>query len=446
MTGQLFDIVDCLGVFVRDEGKGAALGARATGAADAMDVIVRMPGGVEIEDVADALDVEPARRDVAGNEDVDSARLEPIEFLDSGRLVDIAMDLAAREARALQMLVEFAHRRLAVREHNRGLDMVVAQQPFERLALLARRHVDLEGGDVLIGGRRATDLDPLGIVHELLRELLDRGRHGRREQHGLALFGKLRTDEFDIGDEPHVEHSVGFVDDQQFAAVEQNLPALEQVHQPARGRDQHIDAVVERLDLVAHLHAADQQRELQVVVLAVFFEIFCNLRGEFARRCENQRARHERTAAAAGHDIDHRQDETGRLAGARLGDADDILHHQDRRNRLHLDVGGDGIARGFHRFEQGRGEAEVGKGHAVSRGPIMERSIGRCGHECSTSAAPIAGKPAKVKKSPSHTGTNSGYSTTLTNWLSRATSHFAPLRACSRSRSTQSLPSGLSSI
>jgi hypothetical protein len=36
----------------------------------------------------------------------------------------------------------------------------------------------------------------------------------------------------DVGDEAHVEHAVGFIDHQHVAAVEHDLAALEQVHQP----------------------------------------------------------------------------------------------------------------------------------------------------------------------------------------------------------------------
>jgi hypothetical protein len=39
-----------------------------------------MPGRVEIEDMADALDVQPARGNVRGDEDVDRRRLEPVQF------------------------------------------------------------------------------------------------------------------------------------------------------------------------------------------------------------------------------------------------------------------------------------------------------------------------------------------------------------------------------
>ena len=88
---------------------------------------------------------------------------------------------------------------------------------------------------------------------------------------------KLRADFLDVRDEAHVEHPVGFVDHQQVAVVEHDLAAAEQVHQPARRGDQHVDALFQRLDLVAHLHAADQQRHRERVVLAVFLEILGDL-------------------------------------------------------------------------------------------------------------------------------------------------------------------------
>src|SRR3546814_1026933 len=75
-----------------------------------------MPGRVEIEDVADALDVEPARGDVGGDEDVDLTALEQIEFGEPLRLFHVAVDLAGLETRALEALVQLAHGRLAVAE------------------------------------------------------------------------------------------------------------------------------------------------------------------------------------------------------------------------------------------------------------------------------------------------------------------------------------------
>ena len=407
-----------------------------------MNVIVRVPGRVEIEHVAHAFYVEAARCDVRCDENIDLALLEPVEFLQAIRLIHVPVDFATPEAMALQALVELAHRRLAVGKDDRGFDLVVIEQPAQRLALLAALHWNLESGNVFIRRRRAADLDPLGIIEEFLRQLLDRGRHRRREKHRLPRFGQFRTDELDVGNETHVEHAVRFVYNQQFAPIQQDLAPLEQIHQAARRRNQHIDAFVQRLDLIAHLHAADQQGELEIVILAVFFEVFGDLGCQFASRCQDQRTRHQRPAAAAGHDVDHGQHETRRLARTRLGNTDDVLHHQHRRDGLALDVGRLGIAGFAYCPEQVFGKAEIGKSHVVRNCPwnMGRREIAHAQHRL---APPFAGNAVKVKKTALVALQRSP--PTATRRLKWEILHFAPALDISRSRSTQSLPSSLRS-
>ena len=65
---------------------------------------------------------------------------------------------------------------------------------------------------------------------------------------------------FDVGNEAHVQHTVRFVDDEHFAARQQNLTAFEQIHQPSGRRDQNINALFKRFHLIAHLNTTDKQR------------------------------------------------------------------------------------------------------------------------------------------------------------------------------------------
>ena len=69
-------------------------------------------------------------------------------------------------------------------------------------------------------------------------------------------------------------------------------------------------------------------------------------------------------ATPRSHDVDHRQDETGGLAGPRLRNADQVLHHQDCRDRLGLDWSRLSIARIVYGFEQFGRKAEIGESHA----------------------------------------------------------------------------------
>ena len=74
--------------------------------------------------------------------------------------------------------------------------------------------------------------------------------------------------------------------------------ALGMIEQAAGRCDQHIDAAHQFGVLVVKGNAADDQRDVELVVLAVFLEALGDLRGEFARRLEDQRARHARAGAA----------------------------------------------------------------------------------------------------------------------------------------------------
>ena len=86
----------------RDRGTGAP---RTPGAADAMDVVVRMMRDVEIEDVAGGGDIETTGRDVGCDQQRDFTLAELIERRGTRRLVHIAVQGADGKAVLLQRFV-----------------------------------------------------------------------------------------------------------------------------------------------------------------------------------------------------------------------------------------------------------------------------------------------------------------------------------------------------
>ena len=100
---------------------------------------------------------------------------------------------------------------------------------------------------------------------------------------------------------------------------------------------QDVDATVALADLVGHGDAADEEGPGKLGALGVLFEACGHLVGEFAGRRENQRWRHARLGAAGAQLVDHRQGEGGGLAGAGLGDAQDVLAGKGDGDRLGLD-------------------------------------------------------------------------------------------------------------
>ena len=194
---------------------------------------------------------------------------------------------------------------------------------------------------------RATSI-PSRVVEERLREPLDFRRHRRREEQGLARERDEAADPLDVRDESHVEHPVGLIDDEDLDAREEELAALEMVEQPARRADENVDAARDLRVLVAERDAADEQREVELVVHPIAGEALLDLGGEFPRRLKDQRARHPRAGAALFEAREHGQRERGGLAGAGLGDAEHVAPGEDVRDRLALDrrrLGDDRAAR-----------------------------------------------------------------------------------------------------
>ena len=162
-------------------------------------------------------------------------------------------------------------------------------------------------------------------------------------------------------DEAHVEHAVGLVEDEHLDIVEAHRAAVVEVEQAAGRRDQHVDAARQRADLLADRHAADDQRRRDAQVAAVGREEFDDLVAELARRRQHQHAAATWAAAASdrtGEAMEDRKGEGGGLAGAGLGDADEVAAGKGGRNGRGLDRRRLGIALFGEGAGNGLGEAE----------------------------------------------------------------------------------------
>jgi hypothetical protein len=122
--------------------------------------------------------------------------------------------------------------------------------------------------------------------------------------------------------------------------------------------------------LTPPISSADQQRNVELVVLAVLLEILVHLRRELARRFEDQRARHAGAGAATFEQREHGQHERRGLAGAGLCDADNVPLLQDMRDSLRLDIGGLGVAGCGYRIDHLGAEAQPGKVICQISGPL----------------------------------------------------------------------------
>ncbi len=84
--------------------------------------------------------------------------------------------------------------------------------------------------------------------------------------------------------ETHVQHLVGFVENQRFERGKITRALFDQVEQTARCRDDDIDAFLQRVDLMKLADTAEDRGDVEVEVTAEGLEPVRDLADQLARR------------------------------------------------------------------------------------------------------------------------------------------------------------------
>ena len=214
-------------------------------------------------------------------------------------------------------------------------------------------------GDGLGRGSTTADLDHLRVALILLREGLDLAGERGGEHQGLAFLGERTDDGIDRGQEAHVQHAVSFIEDEVLDSGEVAMALAAEVEQTARGGDEEVAATAKGGDLGAFGDAAVAGGDGRTGITGIGGDVLGDLDDELAGRRQDQAA--DAALVGAGLRADEageqREGESGGLAGARLGHADDVLALDDDRNGSLLDRRRFGVALVGHGFEDGGVEA-----------------------------------------------------------------------------------------
>ena len=224
-----------------------------------------------------------------------------------------------------------------------------------------------------LGRLLALDGHPRRILQVALGDLQDPRRHRRREQRGLPGLGQRREDRVEIVREAHVEHLVGFVEDQDLEAGELQRLAADVVEDAAGRADHDVDAALQRPHLLVHRRAAVERQHRAAERLAVLVHGFGDLHRQLARRHEHHARGLAGLAARGplgGDPVQHRQRERRGLAGAGAGLREDVAPLEQERDRFALDGGGLFVAQRGEGGDELGAEAELVERLVRGGGPI----------------------------------------------------------------------------
>ncbi len=214
---------------------------------------------------------------------------------------------------------------------------------------------------MLGGGHRnlADEVVADRVVLVVADQLVDVTVERRRVEQRLALGGHLLEQLAHLGEEAHVGHPVGFVDDDDLDPVEGDRAALDEIEQAARAGDEDRRAAAQGVELAPVGDAAEHRQDEAASSLAERDQLIAHLEGELARRDEDDaRGVVGLGAADAG---EHRDAEGEGLAraGRRL-DAQ-VASVEPVGDRRSLDGEGLGEAFGGERVGHVGGDAERGE-------------------------------------------------------------------------------------
>ena len=326
LLGKALDVLHEAFFVQAHQADGFAAVAGAAGAADAVHIVFADVRYFVVHHVRQLVNVNAAGSDVGGHQRADVAVFEAGQRLRAGGLALVAMQGHGRNAVFRQVLGHVVGAELGAGEHQHLAPVVLRDDVREQRFLFGAAHRVDGLRDALHRGVARRDLDRHRAAQQAVGQLADFVAEGGREQQRLLLLGHQGQHFFDVVNKAHVQHAVGFVQDQDLHLRQVQRALLRVVQQAAGGGHQNVHAAAQLVNLRAHADAAKHHHRGEVQVLAVKAHAFFNLRCEFTRWRHDQSA-HGIDATAVGQTrlgrqaLQQGQRESRRLAGAGLGAA-----------------------------------------------------------------------------------------------------------------------------
>ena len=309
--------------------------ARAPGSSDAVHVILRIVGQIEIHDQLQIVHVDAARGHVGRDQKFESGLFEFVHDTRALRLRDAAVQAIGRHALRLQVIGQLIDHPLRVAENDARTESMEINQPHQGVEFPPWRHFVEPLFD---RGRRnllLLDLQCDGLAGIAVDQTADARRHGGRKERGLPLFRHRIEDLADVIAESHVEHAIRFIEHDEPHAVQLHRAALQVINDAARCPDNNLDAALQLIGLPLERRPAINRQRLHAALEGgQFVHLLRHLGGQLPRGTKHQ---HLHGALGGDGQLDGRNGKGRRFARAGLRLSDDIASLKQNRDGSRLD-------------------------------------------------------------------------------------------------------------
>ena len=321
--GEAHDVAQLIDVAAAHKREGFATLAGAARAADAVNVIFFVSGQVVVKYGFHVVHVDATGSYVGSNQHFDGRLAEFIERVLALLLAHVAVQAFGEIAFGLQVGHNFVHHALGVGENDARLQVVHVEDAGQHILFLGAAHLKVALLDVGYRHRLVVHLHYLRVALVLLGELHDGLAHRGREEHRLALLRHLAQNELDVVAEAHVEHFVGFIENDFGGVLQLQGATLDVVHDAAGCTDNNLNTTLQGAELtVVGAAAVNRHYHQAALVFAQLLNFARNLHRELAGGAEHQYLH----VLALGIDIiNGGNGESGGFAGTRLGLADNVF-------------------------------------------------------------------------------------------------------------------------
>src|SRR6185369_9716374 len=251
--------------------------------ADTVDIILGKARQIEVDDMADPVDIETSGSHVSCDEQLYPAFSQIRDRPVPCALGHIAMQGCSRVPLAVKLLSQRIRIFFRGRKDDGTRKLVVGKQMLQQSVLVLEIIGNVK--PLLYDIKRnlsAGNLHTLGVAQHPARKFCGGGIHGGSEHHCLPSLRGCSGYLVNILAEPHVEHPVGLVKDQHLQTAEVDPPVFKMIYEPPWSCNNEIDRLGQEAKLLTVGHPAEDRAAAYLGKPAIRLDSFGDLVGKLS--------------------------------------------------------------------------------------------------------------------------------------------------------------------